>query len=230
RMGQFGEARDFLRLGAELGMEGGLWMDALGARALLARVALETGDPEEAERIGREALEFGQMHGLQHTATYAFTQAVLGSVLVRRGDAEAGVALLEAALPGTRAIREPLALGELYSGLSLGYRTTGRFDEASDLLREVDAIIERSRHPGYLRTLRRLAAPTRDAAVPEGLSRRELEVLRILARGRSKRQTADELFVSFNTIHSHVRSIYRKLDVHSLAAAIARARQRSLIE
>jgi LuxR family maltose regulon positive regulatory protein len=211
-------------------MEGGMWMDALGARALLARVALETGDAEEAERIGREALEFGQLHGMLPTATYAFTQAVLGSVLVRRGEPEAGAELLEAAIPGTRAIEEPLALGELYAALALARRMTGRVDEAGDLLREVDTIIERARHPGYLRTLRRIAAPTREVAVHEGLSRRELEVLRILARGRSKRETADELFVSFNTIHSHVRSIYRKLDVHSLAAAVARARQRGLIE
>src|SRR5204863_2238556 len=138
RMGQFAEARDFLLLGAELGIDGGMWMDALGARALLARVALETGDPEEAERIGRDALEFGRMHGMLETATYSFTQSILGSVLVRRGDAQAGADLLDAALPGTRAIREPLALGELYAALSMARRMTGRIDEATDLLRELD--------------------------------------------------------------------------------------------
>jgi LuxR family maltose regulon positive regulatory protein len=229
-MGQFAEARDFLLLGLELGTQESMWMDALGARTLLARVALETGDLAEAEATAREALEFGNVHGLQLTPTYAFTQTVKGTVLVRRGDAEAGAALLEAALPGIRAIREPLALGELYAALAMARRMTGRIDEATELLRELDVIIERSRHPGYLRTLRRMAAPAREAATPEQLSRREREVLRVLARGRSKRETADDLFVSYNTVHSHVRSIYRKLDVHSLAAALARARQRGLIE
>jgi LuxR family maltose regulon positive regulatory protein len=56
------------------------------------------------------------------------------------------------------------------------------------------------------------------------LSRRELEVLRVLATGTSKRQAAARLYVSFNTVHTQVRSIYRKLDVHNLAAAVGRGR------
>jgi LuxR family maltose regulon positive regulatory protein len=38
------------------------------------------------------------------------------------------------------------------------------------------------------------------------------------------------LFVSFNTVHTQLRSIYRKLDVHSLPAAISMARELNLIE
>jgi len=56
RMGQFAEARDHLRMGAELALAGGMWMDAIGARALLGRVALETGDSDLAEREARAAL------------------------------------------------------------------------------------------------------------------------------------------------------------------------------
>jgi LuxR family maltose regulon positive regulatory protein len=148
---------------------------------------------------------------------------------VRTGRLDDGAAMLEQARAGTELIAEPLALGELLVALGQARRMQGRLDESTQLFRRVDAIIERSRHPGYLRTLRRAAVPARESPAGESLTRRELEVLRALARGRSKRQTADELFVSYNTIHSQVRSIYRKLDVHSLTAAVARARHRGLI-
>lgn len=48
-----------------------------------------------------------------------------------------------------------------------------------------------------------------------GLSERELEVANLLARGRSGPQIQDELSISRNTAKTHVRHIYRKLDVHS---------------
>jgi len=230
RMGQFAEARDHLRMGAELAITGGMWMDAVGARALLGRVALETGNADLAEDEVRTALLIGDQHGLDQTPTYAFGLALLGAILVRTDRPDEGAAMLERALPATEAIAEPLALGELLVALGQARRLQGRLDESDELLRQVDGIIERSHHPGYLRTLRRAAAPVREPPVGEALSPRELEVLRVLARGRSKRQTAEELFVAYNTVHSQVRSIYRKLDVHSSTAAIARARQRGLID
>ena len=55
------------------------------------------------------------------------------------------------------------------------------------------------------------------------LTERELEVLRYLAEGLSKREIGKELFLSFNTIHSHTKSIYQKLRVSSRQDAIARA-------
>ena len=45
------------------------------------------------------------------------------------------------------------------------------------------------------------------------LSAAELRVLRLLDAGRSERQIALELYISFNTVHTHVKSIYRKLGV-----------------
>ena len=57
------------------------------------------------------------------------------------------------------------------------------------------------------------------------LTERELEVLRYLAEGLSKREIGKELFLSFNTIHSHTKSIYQKLRVSSRQGAIARARE-----
>ena len=54
------------------------------------------------------------------------------------------------------------------------------------------------------------------------LSERELTVLRHLASDLSEREIAAELYLSFNTVHSHVKSIYRKLGVSSRAEAVAR--------
>ncbi|WP_371822338.1 response regulator transcription factor [Conexibacter sp. SYSU D00693] len=58
---------------------------------------------------------------------------------------------------------------------------------------------------------------------------RELAVLRLLSGDLSEREIGRELFVSFNTVHSHVKSLYRKLDASSRAEAVARARERGLL-
>lgn len=62
------------------------------------------------------------------------------------------------------------------------------------------------------------------------LSARELEVLRRLAASDTRRDIADALFVSMNTVKSHLRSVYRKLGVTSRDGAIARARELGLVE
>ena len=64
------------------------------------------------------------------------------------------------------------------------------------------------------------------AAVPgEQLTGKELEVLRLLATGLSRREIGDRLYVSINTVKSHQRAVYRKLGVDSSAAAARRAAQ-----
>jgi LuxR family maltose regulon positive regulatory protein len=87
----------------------------------------------------------------------------------------------------------------------------------------------------YLRKL--LAALERDAPnptppsteLPEALSERELEVLQLIASGKSNRRIASELFVSVGTVKTHVNNLYRKLDSHSRTQAVARARELKLL-
>jgi DNA-binding CsgD family transcriptional regulator len=55
------------------------------------------------------------------------------------------------------------------------------------------------------------------------LTPRESEVLRLLAFGCTYAQAADRLGVSLHTVTTHVKNLYRKLDVHSAAAAVMRA-------
>ena len=62
------------------------------------------------------------------------------------------------------------------------------------------------------------------------LSGREVDVLRLLAQGHSYEEIGGRLGVTLNTVASHIKSAYRKLSVHSAAAAVMRAVQLRLIE
>jgi len=61
------------------------------------------------------------------------------------------------------------------------------------------------------------------------LTQRELEVLHLLASGKSYTTIADNLFVNKETIRSHIKNIYLKLEVHSKAEAIEKARKSKYI-
>ena len=89
------------------------------------------------------------------------------------------------------------------------------------------------------RTLGRLAAlachelavaPTRRQTRPiEQLTARELAVLRMLPLRMSNREMAAQLYISVNTLKTHVRAIYRKLDVPHRSAAVHRATALQLV-
>lgn len=66
-------------------------------------------------------------------------------------------------------------------------------------------------------------------SAPEGLTARELEVLRLLADGRSNTQIAETLFISPRTVSTHLTSIFTKLDVSSRTEAVAIAHRRQLV-
>ena len=62
------------------------------------------------------------------------------------------------------------------------------------------------------------------------LTVREAEVLRLISRGRTYAQVAAELGVSLHTVGTHIKNAYRKLDVHSAAAAVMRAIELRLLQ
>jgi DNA-binding NarL/FixJ family response regulator len=64
---------------------------------------------------------------------------------------------------------------------------------------------------------------------PYGLTRRELDVLRLLTDGRSDRQIGDALSISHRTVMSHVEHILTKLDVDSRTAAATQAVRLGLV-
>jgi LuxR family maltose regulon positive regulatory protein len=69
----------------------------------------------------------------------------------------------------------------------------------------------------------------RASGVGHDLSARELAVLRLLPSEMSLREIGNELFVSLNTVKTHVRNIYAKLRVRTREEAVARARERGLL-
>jgi ATP/maltotriose-dependent transcriptional regulator MalT len=80
------------------------------------------------------------------------------------------------------------------------------------------------------------ASPTADGssgATPESLveplSERELEVLTLLASGRSNKEIARDLFVAVGTVKTHTNNIYRKLGTKNRAEALAKARSLKLL-
>lgn len=77
------------------------------------------------------------------------------------------------------------------------------------------------------RRLGRLAARTLE---PAGLTRREREVVRLLADGRTNRQIAQELFLSTRTVDMHVRNLLTKLDSSTRTAAARRATELGLLD
>lgn len=62
-----------------------------------------------------------------------------------------------------------------------------------------------------------------------GLSKRELEVLQLMAKGASNQEIADQLFVSLNTIKTHSSRLFEKLEVKRRTQAIELAKKLSLI-
>ena len=88
------------------------------------------------------------------------------------------------------------------------------------LIGEVLELVRVGRHRA------RRAAPS---PLREGLSARELAVLRYLPTMLTSQEIAGELFVSLNTVKSHLKNIYRKLDADGRRDAVRRARELGLI-
>jgi LuxR family maltose regulon positive regulatory protein len=131
-------------------------------------------------------------------------------------------------------MRIDLAQARIERGLAL--HALGRGLAATVELERAAAVVAVCDDPGAVATRLR-AAVTRTRQGGEGgpatirrLSGRELEILALLPGDLSRREIAATLFVSFNTVQTHLRSIYRKLGVASRAQAVARARELGLIE
>ncbi|ALG11826.1 ATP-binding protein [Kibdelosporangium phytohabitans] len=92
---------------------------------------------------------------------------------------------------------------------------------AAPLVSRIDGLVSRSR-------LDEVAKPK--VRNDFGLTRREVDVLRVLARGRSNQQIADELFISTNTVATHVARILVKLGATTRTEAVARARETDLLD
>jgi LuxR family transcriptional regulator, maltose regulon positive regulatory protein len=208
---------------------------ALGCRAA---IELDEDDAAHAETLACEAIELMQEAKLDEDPLSAIVQILLGQVQIRRGE------LGEAAAAVERGIRLAERVGAwhitTYGLLALAEIRHNEHEPAAArrLLTRAREMLEPLPDPGVgldrlertEKTLR-LRAARRDTASASfwELSERELAVLRLLASRLSQREIAAELYVSFNTVKTHTRAIFRKLGVASRAEAVDRARELGLL-
>jgi len=203
--------------------------------AYLALIELDQGDVDRGEVLARRALAILREKGIGELASAGLAHLALGVALGAGGafaEAEAemehGAKLREAAGPTIWHAHALvlLARARLVRGDLEGARET--VDEAR---LEVESMID----VGVVSTLladteRRLKAGIRRPVAPgEELSERERVILRLLAAGLTKPEIAQELYIAYNTVKTHTRTIYRKLDASTRDEAIARARDLSLL-
>jgi LuxR family maltose regulon positive regulatory protein len=206
------------------------WPLACVAKAVLARVCLAVDDVAAAEIAAREAVEIIEAHGLADQPGSGFAYTALGAVLARDGELDEAARLLGRGLGRLRARGEELYVADALLALAPVRRALGAREEARALLAEARTLIENCSDPGTLRgrleeVTRTIVPAHRRIDGDSELTERELEVLRYLADGLPKREIGEALFLSFNTIHSHTKSIYQKLRVSSRQAAVERARE-----
>ncbi|ONI75035.1 hypothetical protein ALI144C_40425 [Actinosynnema sp. ALI-1.44] len=142
----------------------------------------------------------------------------------------------DAAVAAWRAVGNPYETAMALTGAATAALATNnrpgartRLDEARELAAALNAAPLVSRIDGLV-SRNRLDDVTKPKADNDfGLTRREVDVLRVLARGRSNQQIADELFISTNTVATHVARILVKLGATTRTEAVARARDTDLL-
>lgn len=174
--------------------------DALAALAhVLGEVALAERQPVVAAQQLATALE--RLDEVEAPFERALTQARAGSALIAAGERELGVERLTSAhRTFTKLGARPFALRAAADLAASGERVDQR------LGRRAAGDLERS-----------------------GLTRRELEILRLVAVGRTNREIAHQLFLSPRTVEMHVRNMLKKLGCRSRTQAAGRAHELGLL-
>ncbi len=90
-------------------------------------------------------------------------------------------------------------------------------------------LLERARRHDTVSDVSRAGSPTSPGQALDPLSRRELEVLRLLDSELTGPEIARQLYVTVNTLRTHTKHIFTKLDAQTRTAAVRRARERGLL-
>ena len=156
-------------------------------------------------------------------------QRLLGQLDTRAGDAETAEARLAESLRLAEACAAPFEQALSLLALAELRLCTGQTAEALLLLDHVRAIcLPLEARPTLERVAELEARIGTGRNKPDGLTAREVEVLRLIASGQSNRQIADTLFLSPRTIERHIANIYLKIDAHNKTEATAYARRHTL--
>jgi LuxR family transcriptional regulator, maltose regulon positive regulatory protein len=197
------------------------------ALGYLAAIHAERRDAAAADAMASEAFALADRQQLSEHWVLIMAHYAAAQTARRRGDRDAARASAGRGLELAR--RGGLRLDTVY-GLVLLARVTADTAEARRLRERAHAALAGCPSPGIMAARVQEAAPARAGGrTGDDLSERERAVLRLLATELSLREIGAELYVSLNTVKTHVRNIYAKLRVSSRAEAIDRARELGLV-
>ena len=175
-----------------------------------------------ADELGRIATEFGAPL-LRARATHA-----AGAVHLREGNTKAALAALRTAWAAWQEIEAPYDGARTRVLIALACRELGDEETATF---ELNAAHWSFTELGATPDVARVEALSRpQAAAPQaGLTPREVEVLRLVAAGKTNRAIAADLFISEKTVARHISNIFTKLDLPSRAAATGYAYEHGIV-
>lgn len=143
-----------------------------------------------------------------------------GAVLLARGRHAEAVGVLREALARWQEMDAPYRAAQVRLDLARAYDALGDHDTARREHDEAVAVLEQ---------LGARVPRAGDDVSLDGLTPRELEVVRAVAEGRTNREVARSLHISERTVARHLANVYVKTDVSTRTAAVAWARERGLV-
>lgn len=189
-------------------------------------IMLDAGEIEDARAACQELQEIAERF---HTGVIgALAAHALGAVQLADGDPQAALGSLRRALQVWQQVEAPHMVARARLLVGLACRALADEEGAGLELDAARAVFEQL---GAMPDLGRLQSLTKDAPSGhrQGLTPRELQVLRLIATGKTNKGIAAELFLSGRTVDRHVSNIFTKLNLPSRAAATAYAYEYKLI-
>jgi DNA-binding CsgD family transcriptional regulator len=199
---------------------GGSRLERAPLHAAQVKIALATGDLALAEASAAEVTDTAVT--FESTGLRAVAHRCEGAVQLAKGQWVAALGQLRLAFSLWQELDAPYDAAITRVLLSEAYRALDDVDAAERECAAARACFER------LGASADLAALGPDCAIAGGLSPRELEVLRLVARGSTNREIAEQLVLSEKTVARHLSNIFVKLDVSSRSAATAFAFENGL--
>lgn len=189
-------------------------------------ILLGVGDAEAARAACHELEQIAAQYDIR--ALSAMACHARGAVCLSEGDARAACEPLRRAFEIWRGLGAPYLAARIRVLLGRAYRALGDDDGGALELAAAREVFESLGATPDLARVDALGTPANPSSA-RGLTRRELEVLRLVASGKTNKVIAKQLFLSEKTVDRHVSNIFAKLGVSSRAAATARAYEQQLI-